>query len=92
MSRPICHAPWVLASAGIARGHTLTSFHTIADDMRNAGAHWVNQEACVDDNIVTSRKPGDIHAFNREFIKMLSSGPVQTLTSQESETASETRG
>lgn len=70
----ICHAPWLLASTGIARGRKLTSYHTIADDMRNAGAQWVDQEVVVDGNLVTSRKPDDIPAFNREFSRLLESG------------------
>jgi len=73
----ICHAPWILASTGIARGKKLTSFHAIADDMRNAGANWVDQEVVVDDNLVTSRKPDDIPAFNREFISLLAQVPAQ---------------
>ncbi len=68
----ICHAPWLLASAGMARGRKLTSYHTIRDDMRNAGAAWVDQEVCVDGNLITSRQPSDIPAFNREMIAMLS--------------------
>ena len=67
----ICHAPWMLASTGIARGRKLTSFPTIQDDLKNAGAQWVDQEVVVDDNLVTSRKPDDIPAFNREFSRLL---------------------
>ncbi|HLG71919.1 MAG TPA: type 1 glutamine amidotransferase domain-containing protein, partial [Chloroflexota bacterium] len=67
----ICHAPWLLASAGLVRGRKLTSYHTIRDDMRNAGAEWVNQEVCTDGNLVTSRQPSDIPAFNTEVIAML---------------------
>lgn len=59
----ICHAPWVLASAGVANGRTLTSYFTIQDDMRNAGADWVDQEVAVDDNLITSRNPDDLPAF-----------------------------
>lgn len=66
----ICHAPWELISAGVARGHTMTSYHTIQDDIRNAGANWVDQEVVVDGHLVTSRKPGDIPAFNREMIRL----------------------
>ena len=67
----ICHAPWLLASAGVARGRKLTSYHSIKDDMRNAGAEWVDEEVVVDDNLVTSRQPSDIPAFNREMIALL---------------------
>lgn len=64
----ICHAPWELVSAGLAHGRTLTSYYTIQDDMRNAGANWIDQEVVVDGNLVTSRQPTDIPAFNREMI------------------------
>jgi protease I len=49
---------------------TLTSFYTIQDDIRNAGGNWVDKEVVVDGNLVTSRKPDDIPAFNREFIRL----------------------
>jgi protease I len=67
----ICHAPWVLASAGLAKGRRLTSFFTIQDDMRDAGADWVDQEVVIDGNIITSRKPDDIPAFNKALISMI---------------------
>ena len=61
----ICHGPWLLVSAGIARGRTLTSYHTIQDDIRNAGAKWEDIEVLRDKNWVSSRQPSDIPAFNR---------------------------
>jgi protease I len=64
----ICHAPWELISAGLVRGRTLTSCHTIQDDIRNAGGHWVDKEVVEDRNWVTSRNPGDLPAFNRAII------------------------
>lgn len=64
----ICHAPWILISAGLVKGRTLTSFYTIEDDIRNAGGHWVDHEVCTDFNWVSSRKPDDIPAFNREML------------------------
>jgi protease I len=67
----ICHAPWVLASAGLAKGHKLTSFFTLQDDMRDAGAEWVDQAVVIDGNIITSRKPDDIPAFNDAIISMM---------------------
>ncbi len=76
----ICHAPWELVSAGVARGHTLTSYHTIQDDIRNAGANWVDQEVVVDGKIVSSRQPGDIPAFNREMLKLFSLEPDAALS------------
>ncbi|MEA2722842.1 MAG: protease [Gemmatimonadales bacterium] len=72
----ICHAPWELISAGLAKGRRLTSFHTIQDDLRNAGAEWEDREVVVDDNLVTSRKPDDLPAFNREMIKLFGRRPA----------------
>jgi protease I len=66
----ICHAPWELVSSGLARGRTLTSYHTIQDDLQNAGATWVDREVVVDGNLVTSRQPGDIPAFTREMLNL----------------------
>jgi protease I len=63
----ICHAPWELVSAGLAEGRRLTSYHTIQDDLKNAGADWVDQEVVVDGQLVTSRQPDDLPAFNREM-------------------------
>lgn len=68
----ICHAPWILVSAGLVDGRTLTSYYTIQDDIRNAGGNWVDQEVVVDGNLVTSRQPSDIPAFNREMFNLLS--------------------
>ncbi len=67
----ICHAPWVLASAGCVTGVKLTSFETIQDDIRNAGGDWVNEEVVVDGNLITSRKPDDIPAFNDALLRKL---------------------
>ncbi|HVS58237.1 MAG TPA: type 1 glutamine amidotransferase domain-containing protein [Candidatus Saccharimonadales bacterium] len=69
----ICHAPWVLASAGIAKDKQLTSYYTIQDDMRNAGADWVDQECVIDGNLITSRNPDDIPTFNNALIAALES-------------------
>lgn len=59
----ICHAPWILISAGLVKDRTLTSYHTIEDDIRNAGGHWVDHEVECDFNWVTSRQPSDLPAF-----------------------------
>jgi protease I len=67
----ICHGPWLLASAGLARGKKMTSYFTIQDDMRNAGADWVDQEVVQDGNLITSRNPDDIPAFNKTLIAAL---------------------
>jgi protease I len=68
----ICHAPWELVSAGLVRGRTLTSYHTIQDDIRNAGGRWVDREVVEDGNWVSSRQPGDLPAFNRAMIRLFS--------------------
>jgi protease I len=67
----ICHAPWILVSAGLARGKKMTSYFTIQDDMRNAGADWVDEEVVVDGNLITSRNPDDLPAFNKALIDAL---------------------
>ncbi|MFA6029282.1 MAG: type 1 glutamine amidotransferase domain-containing protein [Elusimicrobiota bacterium] len=67
----ICHGAWLLCSAGILKGRTATCFFAIADDVRNAGARWVDREVVVDGNLITSRKPEDLPAFCRELIKSL---------------------
>jgi protease I len=68
----ICHAPWLLISAGCVRGRNLTSYHTIQDDIRNAGGNWQDEEVVRDRNWVSSRQPSDIPAFNREMIQLFS--------------------
>jgi len=67
----ICHAGWMLASAEILEGRTVTSFFAIKDDLIHAGANWVDQEVVVDGNIITSRKPDDLPAFMRATIDAL---------------------
>lgn len=67
----ICHGGSVLVSAGILKGRTVTSFDAIKDDIINAGARFVDKEAVVDNNLITSRKPDDLPAFLREIIKKL---------------------
>jgi len=66
----ICHGPWTVIETGAARGRRMTSWPSLKTDIKNAGAHWVDQETVVDGNLVTSRKPDDIPAFNREMIKL----------------------
>jgi protease I len=68
----ICHAGWVLASAQVARGRTLTSVPAIKDDLVNAAAHWVDQEVVRDGNLITSRTPADLPAYMRAIIEALS--------------------
>ena len=68
----ICHAPWLLVSAGLTSERTMTSYFTIQDDIRNSGATWVDQEVVQDRNWVSSRKPDDIPAFNRKMLEVFS--------------------
>ena len=68
----ICHAGWVIASAGIVDGKRVTSFYAIKDDLIHAGGDWVDEEVVVDGHLVTSRKPDDLPAFCRETIRLLS--------------------
>lgn len=67
----ICHAGWMLASAGALKGKTATSFFAIKDDMTNAGAKWVDKEVVVDGNLITSRMPSDLPALCRELVRAL---------------------
>ncbi|MGA9098163.1 MAG: type 1 glutamine amidotransferase domain-containing protein [Methanotrichaceae archaeon] len=67
----ICHAGWVLISAGIMRGKRATSFFSIKDDMINAGANWVDEDVVVDGNMITSRSPQDLPAFCRGIIRAM---------------------
>ncbi len=79
-SKPIavvCHGPWLLISAGLAAGRTLTSWPSLRDDLRNAGATWVDREVVSDGNWTSSRKPDDLPAFNREFIAALQRAPAK---------------
>ena len=79
-SKPIavvCHGPWLLISAGLVAGRTLTSWPSLQDDLRNAGANWVDREVVGDGNWTSSRKPDDLPAFNREFIAALQRAPAQ---------------
>lgn len=68
----ICHGPWLLISAGLVRGRHMTSYHTIQDDVRNAGANWVDEVSVRDRNWVSSRQPADIPQFNRNMIQLFS--------------------
>ena len=68
----ICHGPWLVIEAGAARGRQMTSWPSLQTDLRNAGADWVDRESVVDGNLVTSRKPDDIPAFNSAVIEQFS--------------------
>jgi protease I len=66
----ICHGTWLLVSANLVNGRTMTSYHTLQDDIRNAGGRWIDYEVVFDYNWVTSRKPDDIPAFNQALIML----------------------
>lgn len=66
----ICHGPWLILEAGGADGRRITSWPSLRTDLQNAGAEWVDEEVVVDRNVVTSRKPDDLPAFNRETIRL----------------------
>jgi protease I len=66
----ICHGPWSIIEAGAARGRRIASWPSLKTDLRNAGAEWLDQESVVDGNLVSSRKPDDIPAFNRAMIEL----------------------
>jgi protease I len=74
----ICHGPWMVIEPGAARGRRIASWPSLKTDVRNAGGEWVDQEVVVDGNLVTSRKPDDIQAFNREMIKLFSGARRQS--------------
>src|SRR5262245_47953326 len=67
----ICHAGWMLVSAGVLKGRKATSFFSIQDDLKAAGANWTDAEVVVDGNLITSRKPDDLPAFCRAIIAAL---------------------
>ena len=64
----ICHGGWLLVSAGVVDGRKMTSWPTLQDDIRSAGGLWIDQEVVVDGNLVSSRKPDDIPAFNQKMV------------------------
>jgi protease I len=74
----ICHGPWTLIEAGVVKGRTMTSWPSLHTDLKNAGAHWVDQEVVADGNVITSRKPDDIPAFSRAISQALT-GSTQKL-------------
>lgn len=65
----ICHGGWILTDADVLRGKTVTSYSSIKTDLKNAGANWVDEEVVVDGNIVSSRTPADLEAFNKAIVE-----------------------
>lgn len=67
----ICHAPWTLIEAGVLDGRRLTSWPSLQTDIKNAGGSWVDEEVVIDQNLITSRNPDDIPAFNSAVLDAL---------------------
>ena len=67
----ICHGAWLLVSAGLVNGRTLTSWNSLKDDIDNAGGHWVDRQVVKDGHLISSRKPDDIPAFSKQLIETL---------------------
>jgi protease I len=67
----ICHAPWTLVEAGVLEGRTITSWPSLQTDVTNAGGTWVDEEVHVDGDLVTSRKPDDLPAFNARMVEAM---------------------
>lgn len=70
----ICHAAWMLVEADVVRGRRVTSYPSVATDLRNAGAEWVDQEVVVDGGLVTSRRPSDLKAFCGKVVEEIAEG------------------
>lgn len=70
----ICHAPWILINAGVVKGRSMTSVHSVSQDLKNAGANWEDSEVVVDNGLVTSRTPEDLDAFCKRLLEELAEG------------------
>jgi protease I len=73
----ICHGPWILTEVDALRGRTLTSWPSLQTDLRNAGAHWVDEEVHVDRGLVSSRKPDDLPSFCKKLVEEFTEGRHQ---------------
>jgi protease I len=73
----ICHAPWLLVSADLIEERRLTSYYTLQDDVRNAGAEWIDQPVIIDENLITSRQPDDLPKFNAAILEWLETSNKQ---------------
>ena len=70
----ICHGPQMLIETGMIKGRKLTSYPSLQTDLKNAGAKWVDEEVVVDNGLVTSRRPGDLPAFNKKMVEEFAEG------------------
>lgn len=70
----ICHGPQLLIETGMIGGRNMTSYPSLQTDLKNAGAHWIDQEVVVDSGLVTSRTPADLDAFNKKAIEEIAEG------------------
>lgn len=84
----ICHGAWLLISAGLVKGRTLTSWPTLESDIRNAQGNWLDQPVVVDRNWVSSRKPADIAAFNAKFKELLAARTHESVAGTADDAAS----
>ncbi|HSP34532.1 MAG TPA: type 1 glutamine amidotransferase domain-containing protein [Thermoanaerobaculia bacterium] len=87
----ICHGAWLLVSSDLVRGHRMTSWPTLQDDIRNAGATWEDSECIRDRNWVSSRKPDDLPAFNKTIVELVAEGQPAKAMRPESGDAIEVR-
>lgn len=82
----ICHGPWLLVEAGAVAGRTLTSWPSLATDIRNAGGQWVDETVRIDDKLITSRKPEDLPRFCaaivKEFARSVDDARVDSVSEQ----------
>jgi protease I len=90
----ICHGPWLLISAGLVKGRTMTSWPTLEADIRNAQGKWLDQPVVVDRNWVSSRRPADIPAFNRKLLELLAARTHESVahTADDADSAAGTGG